>query len=146
MSKLLELVTRFEQLTADRDAVQKEIVSFVGTSAAVAPAPVAAEPAKAKRGRKPAVHSDTPKADGDSTKRQSMKSLVQEILSRKRDGMELKGIVDEVKRLIEAGEYKTTSTNVPPLVQQALHQLKNHKLIQVDKTEGNRNVYRPAAA
>lgn len=75
---------------------------------AAAPAPAAAAPAPA------ATVSEKP----------SLKKVVTELLSKSKEGMQLKEIATEVDKLIKEGKYASSAKNVTAIVSQALNQLK----------------------
>lgn len=71
-------------------------------------------------------------APAKSTK-QSLKSVVQEILSHNKDGMEMKEVVEAVKTLITRGEYDSKADNVAAVVAQALFHLQKGNLVLRNK-------------
>lgn len=78
----------------------------------------------AKRGRKPKNASD------DATPRSgSLQDHVLAILDKKPEGMRLRDVIVEVKKLVDNGKYETSSENIAPSVAQALNGLKKKQLV-----------------
>jgi hypothetical protein len=92
-----------------------------------------------------ATATSTPRANGEGEGRQpSLKDVIlNQILAHSRHGMELKEIVAEVTRMVQNGKYKTKAKKVTPIVSQALHHLKQERLVSVHKssTPPHRNLY-----
>lgn len=131
MSLLIDLANELEQLKGkvrpmlDRiEELKSQIVKFLEvTPAEVAPStvPVVAPVAEGEKvGRKP--RSGTP-----------LKTIVQNILSKNVDGMELKDIVADVHGMIVAGEYSSNAKNLAAVVYQAINALREEKLIHKNK-------------
>lgn len=130
------LQSKIEAMVNDRinSAIQKAVDDAIGKIFGG----VSSKPKKAttsattgaKRGRKPknAASEDAPRSG-------SLQDHVLAILDNKPEGMRLRDVVDEVKKLIDNGEYETSSENIAPSVAQALTGLKKKQL--VDKKEKN---------
>jgi hypothetical protein len=145
--RVLELAQRRAELVAELNKVNAELVEAVGKieTTAVAATTVATTPeTPVQKSTVVPVAPKQPRTKG--TRGASLKEVVQGILSRSRNGLELKEIVTEVTRMIQNGEYTSKATNVAPVVQQALHQLKEGKLVSTERvtdatSNRNRNLY-----
>jgi hypothetical protein len=103
------------------------------------PAPVTKKPGRPKTKAKTNPDSATPSGDGDAatattkSSKRSLKSVVQEILSGNKDGLEMKEVVEAVKTLITKGEYDSKADNVAAVVAQALFHLQKGNIVQRNK-------------
>lgn len=128
MSRKVELASEMDKirseiqvLVARKEAVKAELLKEVSLDA-----PVEAEmPKPKKRGRKP-----------NSDKKLSLKQIeqiVQNILAKSKDGLELKDIVKEVHGMIQRKEYESTATDLSAVVSQAINNLKAGNIVNRNK-------------
>jgi hypothetical protein len=137
-NRVIELVQKLTQLDAERDAVRAELGSLLGFNAGAVVAVPAAVPAKPKAPPKPRES-----GENGGRKQPTMKQLVQNILAKHPEGLNLTGISTPVAEMVERGEYSTKSGNITALVGQAINQLQSEKLIVGEKSpETKRNLYR----
>jgi hypothetical protein len=116
-------VAEFSTVNADLKATSDEFQKRFGI---VAPA----APAKSKGSSAP--RAPRAKKEGDS-KYPSLKEVVQTILSKNADGLELKGIVAEVQGMINRKEYASGAKSLSAVVSQAVNALKQESLIKHDR-------------
>lgn len=130
----VELKERREALQAERDAIDAEFQKRLTELQGLVGAPAAATKPKAKRGRKKTA-APAASADGaaQTAKQPTMKELVLNILSKNQGGLELGGILDVIKGMVERKEYATRAQKLAPVVSQAIHALKQEKLIEQNK-------------
>jgi hypothetical protein len=116
-----QLAAEFDALEVTRNSLKTEIVKRLGGEV-----PVVAEPKvkKPKVGRK--------KKEGDKSF-PSLKEVVQTILGKNPEGLDLKAIANEVDAMIKRGEYASNAKSLPAVVAQALNALKQEDLLNHDK-------------
>ena len=124
-----------------RDQASAELQQRLGEGAPVS-TPLNGTVPKAstgKRGPKKKTESD-----GTGSKREgpTTKEHILTFLRRSRNGADLRGIVAEMTRLKQAGEWKTDSDDITSVVSQAMNGMKKKKMVKVERSpETNRNVY-----
>jgi hypothetical protein len=117
----------FESLNTDPDSVKNAAKADLLRrldGKAVAPKKDVSD-GESKRGRKKDV--------GDGKTYPSLKEVVRGVLARNPDGLELNGIVTEVKGMISRGEYASNAQSISAVVSQAVNSLKQEQLINHDK-------------
>lgn len=114
-------VSEYETVKTDLNATVVEFQKRLGHIISV--------PAKAKGSSAP--RAPRAKKEGDS-KYPSLKGIVQTVLSKNSDGLELKGIVSEVQGMINRKEYSSTAKSLSAVVSQAVNALKQEKVINRD--------------
>lgn len=83
---------------------------------------------------------EAPAVDSVGSDRQaSLKEVVLGILEK--GPADLRGVVQEVTKMIQSGEYRSKAKKITPVVSQALFQLKQEALVAVEKSSDNRNLY-----
>lgn len=122
-------VTEFETVKTDLSATMAEIQKRLGGAVAA--------PAKAKGTRAPRA-----KKEGDG-KFPSLKEVVQIVLRKSPDGLELKAIVVEVQGMIDRGEYASGAKSLSAVVSQAVNALKGENLINHNR---DKKTYTAAAS
>lgn len=115
--KLVDAQEKLSKAEATVNAVKAEMIQELGT---VTPVKAKGE----KRGRKKTE---------DGAKYPTMKSIVQNILSKNSNGMSLSEIVKEVVGMIERHEYTSEAIDISPVVSQALAKLKGANIVNHDK-------------
>lgn len=112
-------VAEFDTVKTDFSATVTEMQKRVGTTHA------ATKPKGEKRAPRQ-------KKEGDS-KFPSLKEVVQTVLGKHPDGLELKGIVSEVQGMINRKEYSSSAKSLSAVVSQAVNSLKQEQLINHDR-------------
>lgn len=128
-AKVVKLGTEYEAAKAD-------FVSALNGSTAVKPkAAVKRSPKKKTTQLAPASADGTtpPEAVADAPKRVSLKSIVQAILAKSPDGLDLGGIVTEVHGMTERKEYVSNAKSLSAVVAQAVTALKQENVIVHDR-------------
>jgi hypothetical protein len=129
MGLLNELINELEQVKSkvrpmlDRiEELKSQIVAELGVQTVVtAPATEVFPPVQTeKSARKP--RSGTP-----------LRVVVQNILAKNPEGLELKNIVAEVHDMIQRGEYSSHAKNLTAVVYQAVNSLREEKLVHQNK-------------
>jgi len=126
MNELKMKWEKLEKLEAEINLVKAEIV------AALNGALVKAKPV-AKRGPKKKTQSADGTVESAEAKRPSLKGVVQAILAKNPDGLELGGIVAEVHGMKERNEYNTNAKSLSAVVSQAVTALKQENVIVHDR-------------
>ena len=120
----VELATELDKLSQTQKEVQGEVLKRFGYEDTEIVKVTAAKPKRTGGGRK--------KQDGES-KYPSLKEIVQTILAKHPDGLELKAIAGEVNEMIKRGEYASNAKSIPAVVAQAVTALKQENLLNHDK-------------
>lgn len=156
-NRAMELFQELTKVEARRDELRNELGGLLGFSVSASPTAVSVASAKAK----PGPVQKAPKAskvanqrivkvkgdDGSEKIQSSLKQLVQEIVAKHPDGVELREITTEVTGMVERKEYVTKAKSITAVVSQAINQLQNDKAIVGEKSpETKRNKYKTAVA
>lgn len=117
-------VAEFSTVNADLKTTSDEFQKRFGIATPAAPI---SKPKGSSAPRAPRT-----KKDGDS-KYPSLKEVVQTVLSKNADGLELRGIVAEVQGMITRKEYASGAKSLSAVVSQAVNALKQESLIKHDR-------------
>lgn len=137
MSNVSELDGKWAKvvkLGTDYEAAKADFVLALNGSTAVKPkAPVKRSPKKKTTQLAPASADGTVPLETDAPKRVSLKSIVQTILAKSPDGLDLGGIVTEVHGMTERKEYVSNAKSLSAVVAQAVTALKQENVIVHDR-------------
>lgn len=128
-----------EALNTDPDRVRGEVKALVLKRLDVAPV---------KRERKasaPKEGETSSSAAATGPRPPSLKEVVKGILSKHTEGLQLKEIVAEVDKMVKAGEYESKAKNLPAVVSQAVHSLRQESLINHDRESKKYSIATQAA-
>jgi hypothetical protein len=123
---LVELATEMDKLTESQNQVKAEVLKRFGIEVPESTVVVKPKVQGEKRGRKK-------QEGGTTTKFPSLKEIVQTILAKHPEGLELKGIALEVEAMRQRGEYASNAKSIPAVVAQAVTALKQESLLNHDK-------------
>jgi len=115
-------VTEYETVKADLNAVLGELQKRLGTVVQTAPA---------KKSGSGAPRAPRQKKEGDG-KYPSLKEVVQTVLSKNPDGLDLGGIRTEVQAMIDRKEYTSHAKSLSAVISQAINALREEKAINRD--------------
>jgi len=152
-NRAMELFQELTKVEARRDELRNELGSLLGFGTA---APTASAPAKSKPVQKaPKSGASKPASqrtvkvtgeDGTEKTQPSLKQVVQNIVAKHPDGVELREIVNEVTGMVERKEYVTKAKSITAVVSQAINQLTQDNAIVGEKSpETKRNKYKTVA-
>lgn len=129
---------KLEKLEAEAATLKAELLSELSGGAIAKPKAAVKRPAKKKTTQlAPASADGTTPPEGavavDAPKRVSLKSIVQSILAKNPDGLDLGGIVAEVHGMTERKEYVSNAKSLSAVVSQAVTALKQENVIVHDR-------------
>lgn len=125
-AKVVKLGTEYEAAKAD-------FVSALNGSTAVKPKAAVKRSPKKKTTQLAPASADGTVLETDAPKRVSLKSIVQTILAKSPDGLDLGGIVTEVHGMTERKEYVSNAKSLSAVVAQAVTALKQENVIVHDR-------------
>jgi hypothetical protein len=132
MSRLVELAQKLVKLEAETTFVKAELVAALSANAKAKAVAAPKKAATRKKAAKPAADA-TNAPQEDKPKRVSLKDVVQTILGKSSEGLDLGGIVAEVHEMVKRGEYATNAKSLSAVVSQAVNQLKQEVKIKHDR-------------
>lgn len=143
MSRLVELAQKLVKLESETNAAKATHAKLESeTNAAKAELVSLLENAKvdnnvvvkrAPRKKAPVDSTAPPTVATDATKRPSLKEIVQTILGKSSEGLDLKGIVAAVHDMVQRKEYVSNAKSLSAVVSQAVNSLKGENKIQHDR-------------
>jgi len=127
---------KLEKLEAEAATLKAELLSELSGGAIAKPKAAAKRTPKKKTTQLAPASADgttPPEAVADAPKRVSLKSIVQSILAKNPDGLDLGGIVAEVHGMTERKEYVSNAKSLSAVVSQAVTALKQENVIVHDR-------------
>lgn len=157
-NRAMELFQKLVHNEAEGDSLRAELTQLLGPllrlpGSTAAPTAVSA-PAKPKpvqkapKANKPAGQRTVKVTgeDGAEKTQPSLKQVVQTIVAKHPNGVELREIVNEVTGMVERKEYVTKAKSITAVVSQAINQLTQDNAIIGEKSpETKRNKYKTVA-
>ncbi len=131
MSNRVALVEKFDKLSQELDSVRAELAKEFGFGVAPTVAPVAV-PESTEKKTAPKKRAGRKKGDGEQNF-PSLKSVVQSILAKHPEGLEVKQIVHEVDGMIKRKEYHSGAKSLSAVVSQAVNALKQEDVLNHDR-------------
>jgi hypothetical protein len=131
---MVELAQKLVSLETETNSVKAELMAALSGTETAKPKVVKQRGPK-KKTTQLAVAADgtAPAVEAEAPKRVSLKSIVQGILAKATNGLELSAIVAEVHAMTERKEYSTNAKSLSAVVSQAVTALKQENVIVHDR-------------